>query len=65
MSKDFHEETITKFECDYCGAMIYERKSLGTRMCKLSIWPYDEETLCSVQCVYESITAYHEVEVEL
>ena len=62
MSKDYREETITKYECDYCGDMIYERKSLGTRMIKLSVWPYDEEKFCSVQCVAESLVAYHDVE---
>ena len=59
---DYHEETITKYACDYCGDMIYERKSLGTRMIKLSIWPYDEEKFCSVVCVGESLMAYHDIE---
>jgi len=62
MSDHYHEETITKYACDYCGDMIYERKSLGTRMIKLSIWPYDEEKFCSVQCVAETLVAYHDVE---
>ena len=61
MSKEFHEETITKYKCDYCGDMIYERKSLGTRMIRLSVWPYDEEKFCSVRCVAESLCAYHDV----
>ena len=62
MSKDYHEETITKYKCDYCDDLIYERKSLATRMIKLSIWPYDEEKFCSVQCVAESLVAYYDVE---
>ena len=59
---DYHEETITKYACDYCGGMIYERKSLGTRMIKLSVWPYDDERFCSVQCVAESLVSYHDIE---
>jgi len=62
MSKDYHEETITKYKCDYCEDVIYERKSISTRMIKLSIWPYDEEKFCSVRCVAESLAIYHDID---